>query len=172
MNIAEIELELKELVDQPFDAGNFVFRLLEIYDAPNATVTKLRQGSGNQAKKTGDVLWKNKLFFRVAENSKAAATVDAMAADPLTKQHKPRLIFSTDGVEVYCRDTKADQSIDVEFGKLNDSFDFFLPLAGIERYEALPRTQPISKQLDGWPSSTTRSLKPIPIGLGATTLMN
>jgi hypothetical protein len=137
MNIAEIELELKELVEQPFDAGNFIFRLLEIYGAPKATVTKLRQGSANQAKTTGDVLWKNKVFFRVAEKGKAAATVDAMAADALTKQHKPRLIFSTDGVEVYCRDTKANQSIDVAFGKLNDSFDFFLPLAGIERYEGV-----------------------------------
>ena len=63
------------------------------------------------------------MFFRVAKKGEAAATADAMAADPLTKQHKPRLILSTDGVDVYCRDTKADQSIDVEFGKLNDSFD-------------------------------------------------
>jgi hypothetical protein len=137
MNITEIELQLKELVGQPFDPATFVFRLLEIYDAPKATVTKLRQGSANHAKTAGDVLWKNKVFFRVAKKDQAAATVDAMVADPLTRQHKPRLIFATDGVEVYCRDTKADQSVDVAFGKLNDSFDFFLPLAGIERYDGV-----------------------------------
>ena len=137
MNIAEIELELKELVEQPFDPENFLFRLLEIYDAPTATVTKLRQGSGNHAKAAGDILLKNKMFFRVAPKCKAAATVDAMAGDPLTQRYKPRLIFATDGEEVYCRDAKADQSIDVEFRKLNDSFDFLLPLAGIERYEGV-----------------------------------
>ena len=86
MNIAEIELELKELVEQPFDPENFLFRLLEIYDAPTATVTKLRQGSGNHAKAAGDILLKNKIFFRVAPKCDAAATVDAMAGDPLTQR--------------------------------------------------------------------------------------
>lgn len=137
MNIAEIELELKELVDSPFDPESFIYRLLEIYDAPKATVTKLRTGLGNQAKAIGDVLLKNKIFFRVAKQGQAAQAVDAMATDPLTKRHKPRLLFSTDGWEVYCRDTKADQSIDLELGRLNDSFDFLLPLAGIERYEGV-----------------------------------
>jgi len=134
MNIAEIELELKELVEQP---ASFIFQLLEIYNAPKATVTKLRQGSGNQAKAAGDVLLKNKLFFRVAQTGRAAVTVDAMAAEPLTSKHKPRFLFATDGAEVYCRDTKVDQSIEVAFGKLNNSFDFFLPLAGVERYDGV-----------------------------------
>ncbi len=64
-------------------------------------------------------------------------TVDAMAAEPLTSKHKPRFLFATDGAEVYCRDTKVDQSIEVAFGKLNNSFDFFLPLAGVERYDGV-----------------------------------
>ena len=76
MNVAEIELELKELVGQPFDSKQFPFRLLEIYDAPKATITKLRQGVGNQSKYAGDILLKNKFFFRVAEDGCAAATVD------------------------------------------------------------------------------------------------
>lgn len=137
MNIAEIELELKELIQQPFDSGNFVFRLMEIYGAPKATITKLRHGSATQANNGEDVLWKNKLFFRVAEKGHVAATVDAMVADPLTRKHKPRLIFATDGSEVYCRDVRSDQSLDIDFSNLNDSFDFFLPLAGIERYEGV-----------------------------------
>lgn len=137
MNIAEIESSLKDLVETPFDADMFIFRFLEIYDAPKATVTKLRQGTTNHAKEPGELLWKNKLFFRVAEKGQAAATVDAMAGDPLAKKHSPRILFATDGEEVYCRDIKADQTRDSSFDKLNDIFDFFLPLAGIERYEGV-----------------------------------
>lgn len=96
MNIAEIELELKELVEVPFDPKTFFFRLLEIYGAPKATITKLRQGSGNQAKAAGDLLLKNKAFFRISTKGTSAATVDAMTTDPLTQRHKPRLIFATD----------------------------------------------------------------------------
>lgn len=69
MNIAEIESSLKDLMETPFDADTFIFRLLEIYDAPKATVTKLRQGTTNYAKEPGDLLWKNKLFFRIAEKA-------------------------------------------------------------------------------------------------------
>lgn len=137
MNIAEIESLLKELVEASFDADTFIFRFLEIYDAPKATVTKLRQGTTNHAKKPGELLWKNKLFFRVAEKGQAATTVDAMADDPLSKKHSPRIFLATDGEEVYCRDIKADQTRDTGFDKLNDIFDFFLPLAGIERYDGV-----------------------------------
>lgn len=137
MNIAEIESSLKDLVEAPFDADTFIFRFLEIYDAPKATVTKLRQGTTNQAKEQGDLLWNKKLFFRVSEKWQTAKTVDAMAEDPLFKKHAPRFLLATDGEEVYCRDTKIDQTRDISFDKLNDIFDFFLPLAGIERYEGV-----------------------------------
>ena len=60
-----------------------------------------------------------------------------MADDPLAKKHSPRFLLATDGEEVYCRDIKADQTRDTGFEKLNDIFDFFLPLAGIERYEGV-----------------------------------
>lgn len=146
MNIAEIESQLKVLVEKPFDPATFPFALLEICDAPKATITKLRQGSTNPAAKSGDLLrkeaqydllWKKKLFFRVASPGQAAAAVDAMASDPLTKRHAPRFLLATDGAEVYGIDTKLDQILDVAFESLNDRFDFFLPLAGLERYEAV-----------------------------------
>lgn len=48
MNIAEIETQLNDLVEQPFDASEFPFQLLEIYKAPKATLTKLRKGTQNK----------------------------------------------------------------------------------------------------------------------------
>ena len=48
MNIAEIEIQLSELVKQPFDPGEFALRLLEIYNAPKAALTKLRKGTQNK----------------------------------------------------------------------------------------------------------------------------
>lgn len=137
MNIAELEIKIKHLVDAGFDANNFIFDFIEIYDAPRATLTKLRQGASNHAKEGGDLLWKNKLFFRICSEGQAADAVDAMAADPLTAKHKPRILLATDGAEVYARDTKVDQPLDIPFDKLNNVFDFFLPLAGVEKYEAV-----------------------------------
>jgi hypothetical protein len=137
MNIAEIEIELRDLVGRPFDANEFPFAFLTIYDAAKATVTKLRQGAANLAQVPGEVLLKNKLFFRATSNGQAAQALDEIEADPLTARHRPRFLVTTDGREVYARDTKADQTLDIAFGSLNDRFDFFLPLAGIERHEGV-----------------------------------
>ncbi len=52
MNIAEIEIELNDLVQQPFDAAEFPYSLAEIYHAPKAAITKLRQGTQNKADTT------------------------------------------------------------------------------------------------------------------------
>jgi hypothetical protein len=138
MNIAEIESKIGELVQKPYDQDTFVFEFLSVFDnIPKATLTKLRQGSGNQSKVPGEVLWKKHLFFKPAPHGKAAEAVDALVVNPLTKAHAPRFVMSTDGDEFYCRDIRADRSVDVQYSGLNDVFDFFLPLAGIERHEAV-----------------------------------
>lgn len=137
MNIAEIESQLAELVTLPFDQGEFPFRLLEIYKAPKASITKLRSGSQNKAEKPTDVLWSRKLHFRTTPQGRVADALDALKESKATKSHKPRFLLATDGHEVAAYDTKTDDTHHCDYGKLNDRFDFFLPLAGIEKYEAV-----------------------------------
>ncbi len=138
MNIAEIEEALRELAAQRFDPSDFPYRFLEIYDAPKATVTKLRQSNESDLLGSGDVLLKKKFWFKTAPKGKAAATVDAMAAEVADQKHAPRFILSTDGSEYHARDIKEEQSQFGELAKINDAFDFFLPMAGFERHEGVP----------------------------------
>jgi hypothetical protein len=137
MNIAQIEESLRELVGTPFDKAVFIYRLLEIYGAPKATVTKLRQANAADDAKANEVVVKKKLVFRVAAKGKASIAVDEMSGDAKLLKTAPRFLIATDGSELYAKDTKLDQSLDTPFGTLNDSFDFFLPLAGIERYQGV-----------------------------------
>jgi len=137
MNIAEIEIQLSDLVEQPFDAGEFAFRLLEIYNAPKATLTKLRKGTQNKGEKRGDLLWSRKLYFRPVGEGQTAQAIDALKDTKATKTQKPRFLIATDGREVSALDIKADEALHCDFATLNDHFDFFLPLAGIDKYEAI-----------------------------------
>lgn len=137
MNIAEIEAKLAELVKEPFDPNEFGFRLLEIYNAPKATLTKLRNGTHNKGERAGDVLWSRKLYFRPVVDGQPAGTVDALKNAKATKSQKPRFLFATDGREIAAYDNKADDTLHCDYERLNDRFDFFLPLAGIEKYEAV-----------------------------------
>lgn len=137
MNIAEIEMQLSELVRQPFDQSEFVFNFMEIFNAPKASITKLRNGTQNKADLVGDVLWQRKLYYRAAEPGQAALTVDALRQRKPAKTNKPRFIIATDGRDFSAFDTKADETLHCDFASLNDHFDFFLPLAGIDKYEAV-----------------------------------
>ncbi|MGX1145086.1 class I SAM-dependent DNA methyltransferase [Bradyrhizobium ottawaense] len=137
MNIAEIETQLSDLVKQPFDASEFPFQLLEIYKAPKATLTKLRKGTQNKGERPGDVLWARKLSFRPAAKGEVAQTIDALKNTKATKSQKPRFLFATDGAEIAALDLKADETLHCDLAVLNDHFDFFLPLAGIDKYEAV-----------------------------------
>ncbi len=136
MNIAEIEASLRVLSEKPFDPATFPLRILEIYDAPRATVTKLQNGSMNKGERPGDLLWKGKLFFRASAPGQSAATVDEMKLSNAVRLQKPRFLFACDGAESYCYDTKADEGRALPIQDLGDLFDFMLPLAGIERYQA------------------------------------
>ena len=137
MNIAEIEAQLAELVLEPLVPAEFPLRLLEIYNAPKATLTKLKSGTQNKGEQPGDLLWARKLYFRPVAPGESQATIDLLKEAKATSKHKPRFLMTTDGNEVAAYDFKADDSLHCDFAKLNDGFGFFLPLAGIEKYEAV-----------------------------------
>ena len=104
MNIAEIELQLADLVKDAFEPGEFALRLLEIYNAPKATLSKLRNGTQNKGEQAGDVLWSRKLYSRSAAAGQAATVLDTFKAAKATKSQKPRFLIATDGKEIAAYD--------------------------------------------------------------------
>lgn len=66
MNVAEIELKLSELITEAFDSTEFPFTFAEIYHAPKATLTKIRNNADGKHDLFGGFLWKKKLFFQSA----------------------------------------------------------------------------------------------------------
>lgn len=137
MNIAEIETQLCDLAAQHFDPHEFALSLLEIYNAPKATLTKLRKGSQNKGELPGDLLWARKLYFRPAQEGQVAPTLDSLKDSKATRSQKPRFLLTTDGKDVSALDLKADETLHCDFSALNDHFDFFFPLAGIDKYQAV-----------------------------------
>lgn len=136
-NPAEIETRLAHLAGQPFDPDEFIFNFIEVFDAPRATLTKLRSGTLNKAGEQGDLLWKPKLFYSPCTPGKAAEHVDELRARRVAQTHRPRFFIATDGQEFSAFDSKTDEFLHCDFACLNAHFDFFLPLAGIDKYRAV-----------------------------------
>lgn len=141
MNIAEVEFKLKDIAEAEYNPDEFVFDLIEAYGAvkpiPRATIAKLKQGSLNKADVKGDLLWPKRLHFRPAALGQAGSALDALITAPTAKKHTPRFLIVTDGQDVLALDSKLDETLSIKFASLNERFDFFLPLAGVERYQGV-----------------------------------
>ena len=133
MAITEIEDRITEIINQD-NRDEFIYDFLSVYDFPKATVTKLRKGTNNLAKEPGAVYLKNRLYYQ-----QVAADGNLMQHFADLKQKvdqlgaKPRYIIVTDFKNVLAEDTKTGDTLDVEFERLPQKFEFFLAWNGIEK---------------------------------------
>jgi len=134
MNSAEIEMKLADVVGAQFNQEEFIFQFMEVFDPPKSTLTKLKNGAKENPQPGSDLLWPRKLHFRVAEAGQTANVIDTLKFEDIPKNKAPRFVMATDGEEFSLFDKKLDEIRHCDFNKLNEHFDFFLPLAGIERY--------------------------------------
>ncbi|KAI3473771.1 hypothetical protein Pfo_030960 [Paulownia fortunei] len=132
MAITEYEDQIQSIINEPNHEG-FVYDFLSVYEKiPKATITKLRKGLNNLSKEPGEVYLKNKLYFKQTDSDLMQAYVDVQArVNELGT--KPRFIIVTDYKQLLAKDTKTHDSLDIEFSKLPQKFEFFLAWNGIEK---------------------------------------
>jgi hypothetical protein len=132
MNIGQIEENLSNLVKN-FSKENFIYELLLAYGLPKTTITLLKKGKHNLAKKSGQIILKKKLFFQESANQDLHALIDSIQKDEATHRHNPRFFIVTDYENILAIDTKTKDTLDEKIVNLNKRFDFFLPWAGMEK---------------------------------------
>jgi len=137
MNPTQIESRLAELIKVPFDRDEFIFKFIEVFNVPKASIAKLRSGTTNKAGKKGDLLWKLKLYYSACESGQTAERLDEIKACKSARTHKPHFFITTDGQDVAALDFKTGEPLHCDFANLNDNFGFFLPLVGIDKYKAV-----------------------------------
>jgi hypothetical protein len=134
--IADIEEAVSKIAAEPFNAETFPYDFIAAYDAPPATVTRIRNGTQNATDIDGAVLWRQKLHLHVCALGEVEPSVQRLAASRATERQKVQFLLATDGVEVAVRDLRADDANFFPFEEFGNHFGFFLPLAGYSRYKA------------------------------------
>lgn len=132
MNVAQIENNLQLLV-KSFDEKSFIYDLLLAYGQPKASIKRLKDGGLNLSKNSGEILWKKKLFFKETKDSDLHDLIDDLRIDDSINKHSPRFIIVTDYKNLLARDTKTNDTLDIDILEIPRHFDFFLPLAGMEK---------------------------------------
>jgi len=131
MTITQIENNITKLIKN-FSQDNFIFEFLLAYGEPKATITRLKKGDLNQLENKGELTLRKKLFFKEATTG-LHETIDTLRTDSATQKQKPRFIIVTDYKIFLAYDTKTTDTLDIDFKELVKHYDFFLPLAGMEK---------------------------------------
>ena len=134
MNITQIEQNLKKVV-KDFSKEDFIYDLLLAYGQPKNTITLLKKGSRNLSKRDDQIILKKKMFFQEIKDNELHKIIDELRHDKTTMRHDPRFIIVTDYKTLLAVDTKTQDTLDIEIGKLPLHPDFFGPWAGREKYQ-------------------------------------
>ncbi len=131
MNILEIENNLANLVAN-FDKKTFIFDLLLAYGTPKSTIKRLEGSDHDKLTCKGELTLRKKLFFKIADDA-LHVSIDELKSSKEVLKHAPRFIIVTDFQTLLTYDTKTDDSLDTELLNITHHYDFFLPLAGMEK---------------------------------------
>ena len=139
MNYATVSKNVQQLVSSPPSSDAFVYEFLLAYGTPKSSIARLKSGDMNMSKTPGELLLKKKLYFKDATADLFGAEEDlfsileSLKAAKGTKTHAPRFLVVTDFKQLVAIDSKKDESLDCPLSEISSHFDFFLPLAGMEK---------------------------------------
>ena len=135
MKSNEIQHNVQSIIDN-FSKKEFIYDLLIAYGILKQSVTRLKKGDYNVSKIEGEILYKKKIFFKVEKSDKLLSSLEEIAKEKRVLKHKPRFAILTDYKHIVAKDLKLGTNLDIELKELPNYFDFFLPLAGSEVYNA------------------------------------
>ena len=131
MTIIEIENNLNNLISN-FNKETFIFDLLLAYGTPKSTIKRLIGSDHDKLDSNGELIVRKKLFFKVASKN-LHSVIDELKTQKEVTKHSPRFIIVTDFETLLAYDTKTSDSLDTELLNIVNHYDFFLPLAGMEK---------------------------------------
>ena len=135
MKSTEIKQNVQNLIDN-FSKEEFVFDLLVAYGISKTSVTRLKKGDYNLSKINGELLYKKKIFYKVEATDNLLSSIEQFSKEEQILKHQPRFAILTDYQQLVAKDLKLGKNLDIKLKDLANYFDFFLPLAGSEVYNA------------------------------------
>lgn len=151
MKATDIEDAISKLAEEPFDAAEFPFRLLEAFGNKETTLKRLRSGSSNASDVEGGVLQRSNIHIAVCDAGAVSETLKKLRSSPATLKAKAKFVLATDGDMLEVEELSTGDAVACKYTDLPRHFGLLLPLAGI---------------------STVRQIKDNPIDIRATNRLN
>lgn len=134
---------LEQLGRRGTTASEFIYDLLRIFAGyGDGQIRRTKEGLGNLAKDGETVLIKNLVAYRPAgvntidgDCAEIYDVINAMREDAKIIKYSPRLYLASNGVYIVAYDPKENDWYENRIELLWKDFEFFTPLAGIEKIQ-------------------------------------
>lgn len=132
-----------EAVANTLNAENLPYELLRIFcDYGEASLQRIRDGRDNKARDEETILVKDKLVYRLGNLiDEPLDIINLMLADPKIIRHNPRLYITVKDDTVIAWDPKDDEVYENKMSLIWKDFEFFKPLAGIEKFRNISEAE-------------------------------
>lgn len=132
-----IENKLHDL-HETTSAQEFGYDLLRIFNAMSETrINRIKDGKDNLLKTENAFLTKKTLAYCWCRTEQLAWELENLKKNEKVKKAAARLLVVSDGVNVLAYDPKEKESYENEISKIRFDYQFFMPLAGVERNQAI-----------------------------------
>lgn len=131
----EAQDALEQLGQSHPSGEEIVYELLRIFCGyGDGLIRRIREGVGNKAKDGRTVLIANTIAYRPKGNLGFYDEIKAMQTDRTIVKQSPRLYVVSDGHTIVAYDPKEQDEYNNQVELLWKDFEFFYPLAGIEKF--------------------------------------
>jgi hypothetical protein len=132
VNLQEIEERVGQL--DLAEGPELIHSLLLAYGLPKASISRLRSGTYNRSDRSGETLWKGKVFDRFVEDGDDLhAIIDDARREERIGRERPRFLIVRNAEQLLALDTATQDTLDIGVPELSRNAAFFLPWADIEK---------------------------------------
>lgn len=107
---------------------SYIYDFLLCFGTAKASITRLKK----KFESTAEITSNGQLLFKEASGNLEQILNDSLPLKSL-KKNKIRFVIVTDYKTIFAHDIKSDDTIEIAIDELHYEFEFFLPLAGMER---------------------------------------
>lgn len=134
LSYKEIEDRLRVLKDKSFAPEEIGFRLLYAFGKGERDIERMKEGKGIISTFDG-LLIKKEFCYKAASTLELVSVLEDLKQNTVVQKAEPKVIAVCDGKTIRAFDTRQRETFEQQVDRLYCDFEFFYPLAGVERIE-------------------------------------
>lgn len=135
LSYKEIEERLRTLKDNPCSADEVGYRLLYAFGKTERDIERYKEGKGIIKTFSEGLLVKGLFCYKPSSTLRLLHDLDELKNDNCVIKAQPKIVAVSDGQTIRAFDLRQGETFEQRVARLFCDFEFFYPLAGVERIE-------------------------------------